>query len=322
MTQSYRLVDYSLRSGKFAERKMLCELMSRLRPFAPVQEYVYVGFGSIWFADYVLFHKNLGIREMISIERVEAHAARFEFNRPFANIDVRIGTAAEELLGLDWDRRQIVWLDYDDPLSLGILADLRTTANRARSGTMVAVTVQAERLFSGSSDDDDREAIETPEAFREEFGNSRTPADLAYEDLTGWGLAKTTRRAVREEIEDGVSRRKQGTGDDGGLVFRQVATFEYKDGARMTTVVGVFVDEAEESKFDTCGFQELEYHGDAADGVVRIRIPKLTPREMRRLDRLLPGEPTAEELGVIPPSDAEYYGKFYRYLPNYASFEP
>ncbi len=301
---------------------MLSELVSRLRPFAPVQEYVYVGFGSIWFADCVLFHKALGIREMISIERVLAHAERFEFNRPFANIDLRFGTAAEELVNLDWSRRQIVWLDYDDPLSLGILGDLRTVANRAGSGTMLAVTVQAERLFRGTSDDDDLEPIETPGAFRDEFGDSRTPADLAYEDLTGWGLAKTTRMAVREEIEHGLSRRRQGMRDGGGLAFRQVAAFEYKDGARMTTIVGVFVNADEEASFDACGFEKLGYYRATMDSVVRISIPKLTPREMRHLERLLPGEPTKEELGAIPPSDARHYGGFYRYLPNYASFEP
>ena len=47
MKPSYRLVDYSLRPAKFAERKMLCELFSRLPPFSPMQQYRYVGLGSI-----------------------------------------------------------------------------------------------------------------------------------------------------------------------------------------------------------------------------------------------------------------------------------
>jgi hypothetical protein len=48
---------------------MLCEIFGRVHPFQPVDEYVYVGFGSVWFQDFILFHRHLGMRDMISIER-------------------------------------------------------------------------------------------------------------------------------------------------------------------------------------------------------------------------------------------------------------
>lgn len=154
MKPSYRLIDYSLRPAKFAERRMLCEAFSRLRPFCPLERYLYVGLGSIWFADHTLFHRALGIEEMISIESEKSHGPRFEFNRPYANIDIRLGTVARHLPGLDWRRRMILWLDYDDPLSLSILDDVRTVARLATSGLMFAVSVQA-RAFYGKSDDDE-----------------------------------------------------------------------------------------------------------------------------------------------------------------------
>ena len=75
----------------------------------------------------------------------------------------------------------------------------------------------------------------------------------------------------------------------------------------MTTVVGVFVDPREDEKFRACGFEELPYFGDSLKAV-RIEVPKLTPREMRHLDSLLPGALSQEHLGAIPPSDARYYG--------------
>ena len=317
---SYRRIDYSLRSAKFAERKALCELISRLRPFKPVHEYLYVGFGSVWFADYILFHKTLGIQEMISIERVAADQPRFEFNKPFANIDIRIGTAADVLPELDWARRQVLWLDYDDPLSPSILDDVRTVANRASSGTMLAVSVQAERLHSGSHDDGNREPIESPGAFRQEFGDARTPDDLRHGDLLGWRLSATIRKALIEEVDDALGRRNVGLTGGQELTFRQVAAFEYVDGAKMATIVGLFLDNTEEGKFEACGFDELEYFRDGMQAV-RINVPKLTPRETRRLDQLLPDLPE-DQLGPIPLSDARRYASHYRYLPNYAPFEP
>ena len=322
MKPSYRLIDYSLRPGKFAERKMLCEVFSRLRPFSSLRDYVYVGFGSIWFADHILFHKNLGIRKMVSIERVSAHAARFEFNRPFANVDIRIGAANQHLTGLDWDKRLILWLDYDDPLSPSILDDVRTVAMRAKSGMLLSVSVQAHEFSRPSdSDDEETERITTPRDFRREFGDERTPPELNVLDLTGWKVARTSRVALRQEIEEALLSRNVRVREAERLEFQQVAAFEYADGAKMTTIVGILVNGSEKAMFQACGYDELEYFRDGVDAV-RIRVPKLTPKEMRHLDSLLPGLPDEEELAPLPPADAEYYGRFYRYLPNYASFEP
>ena len=322
MKASYRLLDYSLRPAKFAERKMLCEMFSRLRPFSPLQDYQYVGFGSIWFADHLLFHKSLGIQEMISIERVGAHKSRFEFNRPFANVDIRIGAAKQHLPSLDWDKRLILWLDYDDALWRGILDDVHTVAMRAKSGLALAVSVQAEEMCCRSdADDEGITPIVSAREFRKEFGDKRTPQDLDPRKLKGWGIAKTTRELLREELKEAVLARNLALPEEHQLKFRQIGAFEYADGARMTTVVGVFVNPTEDVKFQACGFDELHYFKDGI-GAVRIKVPKLTPKEMRHLDTFLPGLLAANQLGPIPPADASHYARFYRYLPNYASFEP
>jgi len=67
MTASYQLIDYSVRPAKFAERKMLSEMLGRLKVFGSLETYRYIGFGSIWFSDCVLFHRALGIEHMVSI---------------------------------------------------------------------------------------------------------------------------------------------------------------------------------------------------------------------------------------------------------------
>ena len=52
MSRSFERIDYSLRPAKHAERRMLCDVFRRLKPFGPVEDYVYVGFGSVWFSDF------------------------------------------------------------------------------------------------------------------------------------------------------------------------------------------------------------------------------------------------------------------------------
>ena len=68
MTARYRRVDYSLRPAKHAERRMLAEVFRRLRPFQPIEDYTYIGFGGLWFVDFALIHRMLGVHKMISIE--------------------------------------------------------------------------------------------------------------------------------------------------------------------------------------------------------------------------------------------------------------
>jgi hypothetical protein len=45
MTSSFKKINYALRPGKHAARRMLCEIFGSVHPFQPVDEYVYVGFG-------------------------------------------------------------------------------------------------------------------------------------------------------------------------------------------------------------------------------------------------------------------------------------
>lgn len=322
MTASYRIIDYSLRPAKFAERKMLCEMFSRLKAFGSLESYRYIGFGSIWFTDCALFHRTLGIEDIISIEKEQAHAARFAFNNPYRGIRLCMGTAAEILPGLNWSHRSILWLDYDDPLSPSILDDVRTIATRAMSGTAIAVSVQSEKLDDKRPHLDEQINVTTSGQFRDLFGDARTPPELNDAALRGWTLSKTSRKIIREEIESGLLISNAGRSPGQALTFRQIGAFEYADGAKMTTIVGVFVDLGQSGLFESAGFRSLPFYRDG-DDAIRIKVPLLTPREMRHLDRSLPcAEGAALDLGPIPESDGKSYARLYRYLPNFASFEP
>lgn len=321
MTASYQLIDYSVRPAKFAERKMLSEMLGRLKVFGSLETYRYVGFGSIWFSDCVLFHRALGIEHMVSIERELEHEARFEFNNPYRGIELRMGESTDVLPGLDWNQRSIVWLDYDDPLSPAILDDVRTVATRASPGTALIVSVQSHKLFDNQDPDEQPIHIDDRAKFQQFFGEARTPPEMEPVNLRGWTLSSTSRGIIRLEIEEGLRQVNAARGQGQRLQFRQIAAFEYADGAKMTTIAGVFTDEGQNGLFEGAGFRELAFFREG-DDALRINVPMLTPREMRHLDRSLPCPDGAEiDRGPIPQRETNHYAKLYRYLPNFASYE-
>src|SRR5262244_1418428 len=66
---------------------------------------------------------NYALRPAKAIERRMLCAA---FNRPYKCIRLKFATSAEVLPTLNWERRTILWLDYDDRLNMNILGDVAT----------------------------------------------------------------------------------------------------------------------------------------------------------------------------------------------------
>lgn len=320
-TASYRLIDYSLRPGKYAERKMLVEAFARLKSFGDLSSYQYIGFGSIWFSDCILIHKALGIGDLVSIEQEKDHEARFNFNKPFGGITLRMGHSAEVLPSLDWNRRSIVWLDYDDPLNTGILDDVRTVSSRISSGSALAVSVQAEKIFAPVVDGAGSLHVDDGEKFLNYFGPARTPPEIGPPDLRGWTLSATSRKVILQEIRSALAVINATRNPGNHMEFRPVSAFEYADGAKMTTICGVFIDVGQRGHFESCNFASLPFVK-ADQSACRIEVPLITPREMRHLDLSLPVRPgVAIQNGSVPGRDARLYSELYRYLPNFASFE-
>lgn len=319
---SYHSIDYSLRLAKFAERKMLCEMFGRLMVFAPLEQYRYIGFGSIWFADCALFHRTLGIKQLISIEEKSHHAKRFEFNKPYQGIELRMGHSSNVLQNLDWNQRIITWLDYDDPLSPSILDDVDMVTEKAQSGTTLIISVQTNEIRDKQVNQDEPTLVKNRDQFLNLFESDRTPRNLCDADFDGWNLSTTSRKVILQSIKSTLRTVNAIRQSKEQIHFQQTVAFEYADGAKMTTIGGIFFNDAEQSQFKEAGFEKLSFYRNA-EKAIRIEVPKLTPREMRHLDRKLPcpnGE--AIEADFIPAKQAKNYAKFYRYLPNFASFEP
>lgn len=308
---SFQRINYALRPAKNVERKMLAETFHHLSRFQPVREYRYIGLGSVYFSDFVLFHKTLGITDMICIERETGSADRVEFNRPFGCVKIEMSSTAGVLPSLGWDKRSITWLDYDSVLSAGTLSDVDTVVSRAPSGSVLAVTLNAHpRLLEDSIDD-----------MREDLGAEILPERIGPSDLEGWKGAGFYWSILSESIRTSLERRNDGHTDPSPMMFEQLFHFHYQDSSKMFTLGGLLYSEAETTLRDACGFHQLDFYRPGPEAFL-IDVPKLTFREIRHLDRRLPsGHPNEVDLRGIPVEDLERYARLYRFFPGFVEAE-
>ncbi len=141
---SFEKIDYTIRPAKCIERKMIGEMIGSLRAFQPINEYVYIGLGSTFFTDFVLYHKMFGIHDMFSIEKEETKRQRIEFNIPFECIKVQYGETTDVLSRLNWQSPSIVWMDYDKGIDYRKQDDIIFLSQNLQSSSLLMVTVRTE----------------------------------------------------------------------------------------------------------------------------------------------------------------------------------
>ena len=301
---SFEKIDYSLRPAKSTERWMLLEALSRLAIFTPVAEYRYVGLGSPFFVDFRLFHRRLGITDMLSIERETDYEERFKFNVPFECVELEWGKTTDVLPMLDWSVPTIAWLDYDYQLEQSILTDLTQVVDRAKHGDCLLVTVDAEPPVNEAE----------IEKLENGLGSWGSPFGTP-ESLAGWVLAERFYELLH-------SRAVRATKDRGaGLEWVQLFRFHYKDSSRMLTYGGVFVDRARKVEFGAAGFENLSFVVKEDDSPFTILMPMLTLKETGAVDEYMPGnvETAIAKLGelAVEKDHVERYARIYRYASTF-----
>jgi len=139
-------IPYNLRMAKQIERHMIVDALQILsRAHFPISDYQYTGLGSIFFVDFIMFHKILGIHRMLSVEFSKKIKKRVKFNRPFRNIKIEYGRIGEFIPSLSKDLKHMVWLDYDYRLNRDdVLTDVILACSELSCGSILLVTVDLE----------------------------------------------------------------------------------------------------------------------------------------------------------------------------------
>jgi hypothetical protein len=291
--------SYAFRPQKQIQRQLVVDGCQRLRAVAPFESYEYVGFGGFEFVDFDLFRRRLGISQMVSYEK-DSEPDRYEFNRPFADIELKFGPASQFLPFLDRATLRIVWLDYLQRLNAEVLQDAAAAAARLAPGSLLLVTVNA---MPGRPADTRRAQL------AEDVGEEKIPNGVVDGSLARWGLAEIQRRILMGAIEDALAAQGE------GAAFEQIFHFRYADGAQMLTIGGMIVTAGVRQAFNDAQFDQLDQVSRDAEPVA-ISAPALTTKEALHLNRQLPLATGADlDCPGLDTDDMKGYERFYRWYP-------
>lgn len=292
---------------------MLCESFSRLGSFMPVDEYQYVGFGSPFFRDFILFHRELNITNMVNIEKNRQRQKRFEANKPFSCVSLKYGTATRQLPLLDWEKRKILWLDYDQRLDASMLDDISYFFENAVSGSVIVVTINVKT-----------EGRLTLQLLKDRVGEQLIPDNIDEDRVEGWGLAAVCKEICENQINQRMLARNDVLEEDEEFVYEQLYYFHYNDGTPMLSFGGILYTHNEESNFRGCSFSKLPYIRRNGRAAFEIIVPVLTSGDLSYLNKQLPLTGRTRLKGndrSIPGEDLVSFRSIYRYFPSFAEIE-
>lgn len=329
---SYRQLHYAQRPAKNVERKMIVESLAGLDRLQPSETMRYIGFGSLYFTDFLLLHRQLAVSNMISIEKDSAphQRERFELNRPFGNLEIRYGRASKILPSLDWSLPGVCWLDYDGHLDDEVLGDVESVVASSTSTTVLIVTVCVEpEAVVG----DPLKTHQRIDALAKRIKADRMPPAINCDaHLGGWKLADFSYELLNDAVTRALTARtasvkpatrstrgpetaKDVAGD--GYEWRQFLHFRYSDAAKMLTIGGILHPASVADAVEDCRLDKKQWSRVSSDPFV-ITIPKLTTREVLTLDRYLPNDlPNEEFIEGIPRKESVEYSAVYRHLPAF-----
>jgi hypothetical protein len=322
MSGSYRKINYDIRPAKSIERKMLCEALRKLIIFSDLTKYRYVGFGSTFFTDFLLIHKSLGLNHLISIEKEEDDKKRFEFNCPYRCVQLRFGDANDVLPTINWGKKIILWLDYDEPLKESMLTDIGTFISQAQTGSIILLTVEV----NPDKLPDKKGEKSRYKQLTERIDKVKIPIDVEEKDLDNKNYPRVCYNIVNNEIDEVLSKRNGGL--ENKLIYKQLFNFYYQDSSPMLSIGGILYTENDDNKIEKCHFDKLDFirlEKDKYDPY-KIDVPNLTFREMRCLDKMMPFNNISELKNKEKPAFLtkkmiEDYSKIYRYVPNFVEAE-
>lgn len=300
-------INYEIRPYKFTERKMLLASLQRICNFFK-GDYQYIGMGGLAFTDFKLFHKELHIKELTSIEGGNFSAERLEFNSPYSFIDIIRTNTTSALSKINLTKKSLIWLDYDGTLDTYMFEDITLIFNKIPEGSIYIVTCNKELKNPESGEE------HTTDSFKNIFG-SLTPFDIKNSDFSSENNHGTIRKMLGDHINRLIGERNDREEDN--LEFHQLFNILYQEnrGARMYTFGGLVTNEnikMEDLDLDAFDFivnNDKPYH---------IKIPNLTRKEIELIDKYL--YKNEEELiskKIVSEVEIEKYKKAYKYVPHF-----
>ena len=308
---SFDAVNYSLRPSKSIQRQIVFSGVGLLRAQLAMEGMIYIGMGSVWFVDFSLAHRLLGIDDMVSIEADEIGCARARFNAPYATVKVEEGHSLDVLRKLAGreemrNRPWMVWLDYDYELNESVREDVLFVIEHSPANSVLIITFNGVDRKYGAAND-------RVERLRSVLGDvvPDTLDKAACKDTEMQNTLATLTLDYMKSSAEIMAR-------PGGFVpaFKVL----YRDNAPMITVGGVLP-----SKGAASIARDMVAHADwpclVAD---RVHVPHLTLREaaslQARLPRAMPlSRSDIQNLGFdLPDEQIAAFERHYKLYPSFA----
>lgn len=291
---------------------MLLHTFQELRALGyEISKYEYTGLGSIYFVDFALFHRYLGLSKMTSVEGDMDVEKRVKFNCPYKSITVVNDDMSAQISRMSSAQRHILWLDFDSILTRDLLEITQIAAAQLSSQSILLVTVDVEppgRPEEGLN-------RWNPTAWMRHYRDEAEDyfwSGISKKDFARDALPLTNARILKAAILEGLRER--------GESFIDMFSFLYADGHRMLSVGGMIGNDTDRAKLQLLNRHELFFLKDnIADTPFSIRVPLVTRKERHYLDQNMPCPkdwvPSDFEM---KEQDIKDYSTIYRYYPAYA----
>ena len=311
-SSSAKFIPYDLRPAKQSERRILVDILKIGGDCGlPIADYRYVGMGGNRFYDYLLLHKYLGIRDMVSVEHDPVMFNRAEYNVPYGFIDVKSGTVAEFIAGDESTRPTIYWFDYDGGLGPDILRDVAALSMKIKLGDFCFVTVfgGVPGLMKKEKGAQGRLVIA-----QDLFGDFAV--NLTTEDTETSNFHCAVHKVVLASFRNAFAPRTDGK-------FATLLQAHYSDSKTMVTVGGAFLRDGQMGGYRKQMQSGLPFLDTVNERLYEIESLNLTERERGLFDRAVTSKNrrSAErkklaQLGFVK-NDLIAYEELLRYLPRY-----
>lgn len=313
MPGSDQNINYQIRPSKSIERKMMCELVKQIQIIQGTSELRYIGLGAKYFTDFLLFHNEFGVIDMISIEAERERAMRYEFNKPLKSIQMIYGTTNEILPQIDQfeEKMNLVWLDYDGAFSREMLSDIETLCRRLYVGSMFFISCNCS--FAGKTS-------EKMAAFAKNVGDY-FDSDIEKNRYTNNGIPLIIQELINNCILKVLEKRNR-SDSSGNIQYMQLLFLKYKDGAPMLTIGGILVDDDLRDRIKDSNIMQKLIYCSEDNECFNIEVPKLTYKEIQFVLRQIPitdeeYEENIDRFHGIGLDEIRKFEKIYRYYPYY-----
>lgn len=320
---SFKTINYMFRPKKQIERKILIELFQKIQNTMGINisEYQYIGLGSIYYFDFILFHKYLNIRDMVSLDDKEC-SKRFEFNKPFDFITFKNISTTEFLSNNELDKKSFIWFDYDSRLiyynkkhksfvsNEGIFDDIRIITNKSKELDLFFLTVNMKiqnTLF---------DSPKFKSTFINDYDEYLSEQYKQVKEITFENYPLIIQNVIINIFRNNEKFHP--------VKFRKLFSFIYQDTAPMYTIGGIFSENDLSGKL----IKKESFFETDENKLVDIDVPLLTYCEKMILDKKISAiekgldsmneEEVIELLGFeMETNELKSYSKYYRYYPQY-----